>query len=57
MREVAASVESNMLRHFSSDLVEHMKKIEEEVHAETKKLLNIVEDFHTKINASQTMEE
>ena len=34
VREVAASVEIDMLKHISSDLVEHMQKVEEEVHTE-----------------------
>ena len=54
--EVAASVESNMLEHFSSDLVEHMQKVEEEVCTEKEKLLKILEDFQNKLRASQFME-
>ena len=56
VHEVAASIESNMLEHVSSDLVEHMQKIEEEVWIETEKLVKIMEYFHTKVNASHSME-
>ena len=52
MCEVAKSIEKVMLEHISFDLVEHMQKIEEEVHREKEKLLKIVEDFHTKVSAS-----
>ena len=52
MRKVAASVERVMSEHISSDLVDHMQKIEDEVHAEIEKLAKIMEDFHNKISAS-----
>ena len=38
-------VERVMLEHFSSDLVEHMQKIEEEVRTKIEKLVKIMEDF------------
>ena len=56
VHEVANRIESNMWENVSSDLVEHMQKIEEEVHVEKNKLLKIVEDFQTKLSASQFME-
>ena len=34
VREVSTSLETNMPKHVSFDLVKHMQKIEEEVHAE-----------------------
>ena len=52
-----ASIERNMSEHVSYDLVEHMQKIEEEVCAEIEKLVKIVEDFQTKINISQCMDQ
>ena len=45
MHKVAASMESNMPKHASSDLVEHMQKVEEKVGVEKEKLMKIVEDF------------
>ena len=33
VHDVAASFERNKLEHISSDLVEHMQKVEEDVHA------------------------
>ena len=56
MREVATSIEKFMPEHISSNLVEHMQKIEEEVRIETEKLVKIIEDFQNKINASKFME-
>ena len=57
MYKVAVSVDGFMWEHVSSDLVEHMQKIEEEVHAKTEKLLKIVEDFQKKnFSKSQFME-
>ena len=50
-----AYVERDILEHVCFDLVEHMHKIEE-VHAETEKLVKIMEDFHNKISTSQFME-
>ena len=55
--EAATSLERNMSEHVSSDLVEHMQKVkEEEVRADTEKLVKIVGDFLNKINASQFIE-
>ena len=45
VREVSNLVESNIPEHVSSDLVEHMQKVEEEVHEEKEKLLKVMEDF------------
>ena len=56
MHEVAKLVEKVMLEHVNSDLVEHMQKIEEEAHTETKKVVKIVEYFHNKINATHQIE-
>ena len=57
VRDITALVESNISEHVSFDLMEHMQKVEEEVCAEKEKLLKIVEDFQTKIYASQFMEQ
>ena len=56
-REVAASVERVMPKHVSSDLVENMQKIEEEVLMEKEKFLKIMEDFQTNVSTSHSMEE
>ena len=56
VHEVANLIESDMSKHVSSNLMEHMQKIEEEVRAETKKFLKIMEDCQTKISASHFME-
>ena len=56
VRNIVEIVEKVMPEHVSSDLVEHMQKIEEEVCTETKKVVKIMEYFRNKINATHQIE-
>ena len=56
VHELETSVEKVMPEHVNFDLVEHMQKIEEEVHTKIKKVVKIMEYFHKKINATHQIE-
>ena len=45
-----------MPKHVGADLVEKMKKKEEEVRTDVEKVVKIIEYFHNKISASHYMD-
>ena len=55
--EVAESVGNIMSKHIISDLVDKLKKIEEEVRQEEERVTKILQDFQRKVGTSEQMEE
>ena len=57
VHDITTPIKKVMPEHVGSDLVEQLKKTEEEVGIEPERVVKITEDFHSKINTNKNMKE
>ena len=57
VHDIATPIKKVMPEHVGSDLVEQLSKTEEEVGIEAERVVKIMEDFHSEINANKNIEE
>ena len=57
VHDIVTPIRKVMPEHLGFDLVEQLKKTEEEVGIEAERVVKIMEDFHSKINANKNIEE